>query len=77
MEYILTSYKLIKSKKNNKDYIVYCLLFNRRFVVENMEEYSEFLEEFCKNHLMENVNDNVIMNYYANIKAFKPCIKYN
>lgn len=77
MDYILTGYKKIQSKKNNKTYIVYYLLVDKIYICECFAEYSEMLEQFIMNNLMENVSEYVKLSYYANIKGFRPYVKYN
>lgn len=77
MEFILTTYRVIESKKNGKKYISYSLLCDKRYVCECLAEYSEILEEFIKNNLMENISEYVVLSYFANIKGFRPYIKYN
>lgn len=76
MEFLLLSYKIIKSKKNGKEYLLINLLHKQEYIIKVINNYDELLEQFCKNNEGEDISEYVALRYNDNIKGFLPIIKY-
>lgn len=76
MEFLLLSYKIIKSKKNGKEYLLINLLHKQEYIIKVINNYDELLEQFCKNNEGEDISEYVALRYNDNIKGFLPIIRY-
>ena len=76
MEFLLLSYKTIKSKKNGKEYLLINLLHKQEYIIKVIRYYDELLEQFCKNNEGEDISEYVALRYNDNIKGFLPIIRY-
>ena len=76
MNILLTDYVKIKSKKNEKDYLKYYMLVDKRILYTGFSECNEMLESFLKNNINEDISEYVGFNYNDNIKGFVPYVKY-
>lgn len=76
MHFTLIDYKKVTSKKNNKDYIIANLLYNKNVVCSTCSSYDEMLEQFCSNNLNEDITEYVGFRPISNSGAFRCYIKY-
>lgn len=76
MHFTLLSYKVVTSKKNGKDYIIYNLLYNDTCVSQNCSLYNNDLRDFLDNNINEDITEYTLFRPVSNSGAFRPYIKY-
>lgn len=74
-EFILTGYKFVTSKRNNKQYILYYLLFNKKVVIPCVSEFNQKFADYLEENLMNDVTECVDLRYVMDKEAFIPYIR--
>lgn len=76
MNFKLLSHKIIKSKKNGKEYIIADLYYDNNVLIKSFNEYDELFEQFLISNEYQDISEYVSLRYNDNIKGFIPVIRY-
>lgn len=67
MDYLLISYDVITAKSNGKKYIIVHCVCDSRNMYNIFMNYTEMLEEFCKNNIKENITEYIRYRFSNNV----------